>query len=113
MLKIYHNPRCRKSRTGLEYLKSRTADFEIIDYTRDGLNEAKLKEILLKMNKKPQDLVRVQEDIFKKELKGRTFNVDEWIKIIIENPRLLQRPIVVSEHKAVLAQPPENIDILL
>jgi len=113
MLKIYHNPRCRKSRTGLEYLKSRTEDFEIIDYTRNGLSEAKLKEILLKMNKKPQDLVRTQEDIFKKELKGRTFNEDEWIKIIIENPRLLQRPIIVSEHKAVLAQPPENVDILL
>jgi len=113
MLKIYHNPRCRKSRSGLDYLKSRTADFEVIDYTRTGLDEGQLKEILLKMNNKPQDLVRIQEDIYKKELKGRTFNEDEWIKIIIENPRLLQRPIVVSEHKAVLAQPPENVDILL
>jgi len=113
MLKIYHNPRCRKSRSGLDYLKSRTADFEVIYYTRTGLDEGQLKEILLKMNNKPQDLVRIQEDIYKKELKGRTFNEDEWIKIIIENPRLLQRPIVVSEHKAVLAQPPENVDILL
>ncbi len=113
MLKIYHNPRCRKSRTGLDYLRSRTADFEIINYIRDGLNEAQLKEILLKMNNNPQDLVRTQEDLYKKELKGRTFNQDEWIRIITDNPRLLQRPIVVSEHKAVLAQPPEIVDILL
>jgi arsenate reductase (glutaredoxin) len=52
--------------------------------------------------------VRKQEDIFKKELKGKNFTDGEWITIIIENPKLLQRPIIVGKHKAVLAQPAER-----
>lgn len=112
-LKIYHNPRCKKSRAGLTYLKEKTNDFEIIPYINDGLTEEQVKEILLKLHKKPVDIVRTQEDFFKKELKGKKFTDDEWIKIIIENPRLLQRPLVVSKHKAVLAQPPEEIDKLV
>jgi len=113
MLKIYHNPRCRKSRAGLDYLKSRTDEFEIVDYLRDGLSKVQIKEILLKMNAAATDIVRTQEEVYKKELKGLNLTEDEWIRIIIENPKLLQRPIIVSEHKAVLAQPPENVDILL
>lgn len=97
----------------MAYLQEKTNDFEIISYINDGLSEDQLREILLKSNKKPHDFVRTQEDIYKKELKGRSFTDDEWIKIIIENPKLLQRPIVVSKYKAVLAQPPEEIDILL
>ncbi len=108
MLKIYHNPRCRKSRDGLEYLKGRTSDFEIVEYLKKGLTEADLKEILLKSTLKPVDLIRKQEDMFKKELKGKNFTDEEWITIILENPKLLQRPVVVGKHKAVLAQPPER-----
>lgn len=112
-LKIYHNPRCKKSRAGLNYLQEKTTGFEIITYISDGLSEAQLKEILLKSNKNPQDLIRTQEDVYKKELKGKQFTDDEWINIIIEIPKLLQRPIVVGKHKAVLAQPPEEIDKLV
>ena len=112
-LKIYHNPRCKKSRAGLTYLQSKTNKFEIVEYQKTGLTEEILKEILLKSNLKAADLVRTQEEIFKKELKGKKFTDDEWIKIIVENPNLLQRPIIVGNHKAVLAQPPEAIDKLL
>lgn len=108
MLKIYHNPKCRKSRDGLEYLKGKTNDLEIIEYLKKGLTKDDLKEILLKSNLKPIDLIRKQEDIFKKELKGKNFTDEEWITIILENPKLLQRPIVVGKHKAVLAQPAEK-----
>ena len=113
MLKIYHNPRCRKSRAGLEHLQASGAKFEVIDYLKTGLSQEQIKEILLKMNISPADLVRNQEDIYKKELKGRNFNDNEWIVILSENPKLLQRPVIVSEHKAVLGQPPEKINILL
>lgn len=112
-IKIYHNPRCKKSRAGLAYLQEKTKDFEIVSYINDGLTEEQVKEILLKLNKKPVDIVRTQEELYKKELKGKKFTDDEWIKIIIENPRLLQRPLVVSKHKAVFAQPPEEIDKLV
>jgi arsenate reductase len=113
MLKIYHNPRCRKSRSGLNYLKSKTSDFEIIEYLKDGLSKEALKEIILKTNLKPIDLIRKQEDLFKKELKSKSFNDDEWVDIICENPKLLQRPIVISKYKAVLGDPPENINDIL
>jgi arsenate reductase (glutaredoxin) len=113
MLKILHNPRCRRSREGLEYLKQKTSDYEIIDYLKEGLSSSLLEEILLKTNLEPQKLVRTQEEIFVKELKGKSFTREEWIQILHENPKLLQRPIVISKHKAVLAQPPEMINCIL
>jgi arsenate reductase (glutaredoxin) len=112
MLKIYHNPRCRKSREGLEYLKSKTSDYKLIEYLKEGLTKEILDEILLKTNQEPHELVRTQEEQYKKELKGKSFTREEWIQIIIENPKLLQRPIVVAKHKAVLAMPPEKLDNL-
>lgn len=113
MMKIYHNPRCAKSRAGLEYLKSKSVEFEVCDYLKNGLSVDELKDILLKTNLKPVDLVRTQEDYYKKELKGRNFTDDEWIRIVIDNPKLLKRPIVVDRYKAVIALPAENIDVLI
>ena len=113
MIRIYHNPRCRKSRAGLEYLQDKTGDFETIDYIRNGISREEIKEILAKMNTPPSNLVRTQEDYYKKELKGKDIPDEDWIDILAENPRLIQRPIIVTEHKAVLGQPPENIDNLL
>ncbi len=113
MLKIYHNPRCKKSREGLEALKQRTDDFEIVEYLKSGLTREMLDEILLKSNLKPIDLVRKQEDVYKKELKGKDFTDLEWKDIIIENPKLLQRPIIVAHQKAVLAQPTDRISEIL
>lgn len=110
---IYHNPRCKKSRAGLQYLKEKTTDFKIYEYLKKGLNKEQLEEILLKTNLKPALLVRTQEEYFKKELKGKEFNNDEWIKIICENPKLLQRPIIIGKHKAVIADPPEKTDLLV
>ena len=113
MIRIYHNPRCRKSRAGLEYLQEKAIDFETIDYIKRGISREEIKEILKKMDTPPSNLVRTQEDYYKKELKGKNIPDDEWIIILAENPRLIQRPIIVTEHKAVLGQPPENIDNLL
>jgi arsenate reductase len=108
--KIYHNPHCRKSRAGLDYLKSKTNEFELINYLKVGICEQNLKEILLKMNKNPIDLVRKEEEVFKRELKGKLFTHNEWLKIICENPNLLRRPIVVGNYKAVIGDPVECID---
>jgi arsenate reductase len=72
-----------------------------------------LEEILLKSNLPPEALVRTQEELYKKELKGRGFTRDEWVTIITENPKLLQRPVVVGKYKAVLAQPPEKMEEVL
>ncbi len=110
MIKIYHNPRCKKSREGLQYLKEKSVEFEVIDYISSPLAVEELKEILLKMNKKPAELVRKQEEYYKKELKGRNFTDEEWLRILVENPRLIRRPVIVGKYKAVIGQPVENIE---
>jgi arsenate reductase (glutaredoxin) len=113
MLKIYHNPRCRKSREGLDYLAGKTDKYEIVDYLKIGISAPEVLEIASKMGEAPSNLVRTQEDYYKKELKGRDINEDEWASILSKNPRLIQRPMIVTEYKAVLAQPPEKMDNLL
>lgn len=112
MYTIYHNPRCSKSRAGLAYLELKGYDFQIIYYLKNSLSKTALKEILMKMNKVPQDIIRTQEAIYKARFKGKNFTNEEWINILIEYPKLIQRPIVSKNHKAILAQPPENIDEL-
>lgn len=112
MIKIYHNPRCRKSRAGLKYLEERTTDFELIEYLKNPITEKEFEDILMKINVKPFEMIRTQEDIYKKQYKGKQFNDDEWIKIMVENPKLIKRPIIVKDYKAVWADPPENMDPL-
>jgi len=112
MYTIYHNPRCKKSRAGLEHLKSRTKDFEVIEYLKDPFTEEELKKLLMKLNKKPVDMIRTQEAVYRSDLKGRNFTDEEWIKIMLENPKLIKRPIVVKNNKAVWGDPVEEIDIL-
>jgi len=113
MYKIYHNPRCKKSRAGLKYLESKGLAFEIVKYLDEGLDEKELKEIFKMMGKKPFEMIRRQEDVYKKNYKGKEFGDDEWIKIIVENPKLLNRPIVVHNGKAVWGDPPENIEEII
>jgi len=113
MIKIYHNPRCKKSRAGLKYLEDKGADFEVVEYLKNSISEDEFKNILMKLNLKPQDMIRTQEDIYKKQFKGKNFTDDEWVKIMVENPKLIKRPIVVKDYKAVWADPPENMDEIL
>jgi len=111
-IKVFHNTRCKKSRAGLEHLQSKTDNLEIIQYLKEGISQDEIKEIVLKLNISPSDLVRTQEDYYKKELKGKSFTDEEWIQIISENPKLLKRPVVLTKHGGVLGDPPENIDKL-
>lgn len=112
MLKIYHNPRCKHSRAGLEHLKSKTSDFEVREYLKDPITKDEIKEILLKSNLNAHEIVRTQEEYYKKNLKGRNFNSDEWVKILVDNPKLIKRPIVVGKLKAVIGIPPEGINLM-
>jgi arsenate reductase-like glutaredoxin family protein len=67
----------------------------------------------MKLNKRPEEIVRTQEAEYKEKLKGKTFTDEEWITILLENPKLIQRPIVANNLKAVLGQPTDEIDRLL
>ncbi|MCY1635118.1 arsenate reductase family protein [Marinifilum sp. D737] len=112
-LKIYHNPRCAKSRAGLKYLQEKGLEPEIRLYLKEEFTEAELADVLMRMHKEPQEIIRTQEKIFKSDFKGKNFNREEWIKILIEYPKLIQRPIIVKDCKAVFADPAENADEIL
>jgi len=110
MLRIYHNPRCPKSRAGLKYLQNTGYSFEIIRYMDSPLSVQSLKTLFMKLNLTPSQALRTQENIFKKELKGKIFTKEEWLTIIRQNPCLLQRPIVEGRYRAVIAVPAERLE---
>jgi arsenate reductase (glutaredoxin) len=112
MYTIFHNARCKKSRAGLQYVKDRTSDFEVIEYLKTPLTREELRLLFMRLNKKPQEMVRPQEAIYKSNFKGKNFTDEEWLTIILDNPKLLKRPIVVKENKAVWGDPVEELEIL-
>ncbi len=114
MISVYHNPRCKKSRAGLQYIIDKGLEHKIILYLKDEpFNEASLKEILLKLNLKPAELLRKQEDIYKKQIKGKNLNDQDLIGLMLKNPKLIQRPIIDNGTKAVIADPAEKAEEVL
>lgn len=105
MLTIYHNPRCSKSREGVQFLEENNIDFQMVKYLNEPLSESELKEIIGKLGIKPIELVRTKEEIWKNNYKDKSLTDDEIIKAMHENPRLIERPIVVNGDKAVIARP--------
>ena len=113
MIQIWHNPRCRKSREGLAVLEAAKIDFEIIKYLDTPPTEKELTETIRKMGIKPIDLVRTKEAIWKENFKGKELSDKEIIKAMADNPKLIERPVVINGEKAVLGRPAENILSLL
>lgn len=113
MLTIYHNPACRKSRAGLEFLKESGQPFTVREYLKAPLSEEEIEKLLVKLNSKPADMLRTQEDYYKQNLKGKHFEDHELVKIIAANPKLLRRPVVEGRYKAVVGDPAEAIALLL
>ena len=112
MYTIYHNPRCKKSRAGLQYVTDKKMEFQVREYLKEPLSEAELTALVMKLHVNPKELIRTQEEAYRKELKGLNLNNEEWIKVMVENPKLIHRPIVEGKYKAVVGDPPENIDQL-
>lgn len=110
---IYHNPRCRKSREALNFLIEEGVDHEVVKYLDAPLNPKELKLILAKLDLKVSDIIRKEEQLFKQKYKGLDFTDDEWLMVLEENPKLIQRPIVVKGSKAVIGRPLENVKNLL
>jgi len=108
MTKIYHNPRCRKSREALQLLQEKNIDPEIILYLKEPPSKSELKSLLKKLNLKPIEIIRKKEKAFA-PFKGKSFTDNEWIDILVENPTLIERPIVVQGDKAAIGRPKENI----
>lgn len=109
MITIYHNPRCGKSREGLSLVEKSGKEFEIAKYLTDVPTHDELKSIINKLGIKPIDLVRQKEEIWVSQFKGKELSDDKIITTMIENPILIERPIVVNGNKAALGRPPEKI----
>jgi polyphosphate kinase len=108
-MKIYHNPRCSKSREGLKFLEERGFEIEVIDYMKNGITSHEIKEFLSKSGLKVTDIIRTGEELYKEQFKGKELTTDEWISVLVENPKLIQRPLVIKGTHAVLARPAEEI----
>lgn len=104
-IQILHNPRCAKSREALSILNTEGCDVEIIEYLKNIPTKKELKLILSKLGLKAFDIVRKKESLFIEKFKNKEFTNEEWIQLLIENPVLIERPIVIDGYKAVIGRP--------
>jgi arsenate reductase (glutaredoxin) len=113
-IKVYQKPTCSKCRQALGILKESGVEFDSINYYETPLNVEELRGLISKLGVSPRDLLRKGEQVYRDlGLDQREASDDELIKLMIENPDLMQRPIVVRGDKAVLARPPESVCELL
>ncbi|MGE5426566.1 MAG: arsenate reductase (glutaredoxin), partial [Methylococcaceae bacterium] len=112
LLKIYYNPRCSKSREGLLYIEQKGYEYELINYMKNGLSAKEIKDFLNKSGLEVTAIIRTNEELYKQQYKGLELSEEEWIKVLVENPQLLQRPLVIKGTHAVIARPAEEIQKL-
>ena len=111
---IYHNPRCSKSRATLALIEARGIKPKIVDYLKTPPSAAELKAILRKLGLNPRDILRAGETIYaERGLKTRDLDDDALIALMVKNPILIERPIVVAGKKAAIGRPPENVLAIL
>ena len=107
---IYHNPRCSKSRTTLQLLEDEGAQTEIVEYLKTPPNKQQLTEILELLNLEPRQLMRTHEAEYKENnLADESLSREQLINAMVSYPKLIERPIVISQGKAVIGRPPENV----
>ena len=109
---VYHNPQCSKSRCALDFLTENKHPFEVVEYLKNPLTVKELSDLLELLGIKPEDLIRKNEQVYKEQFKGKKLSDNEWIEAMINFPKLIERPIVVKDGKAVIARPTERINEL-
>lgn len=107
--RIYHNPRCSKSRATLALLEEAGHDVEIVEYLKTPVDKRGLKRLLRKLGVGARDIVRRSEPEFKSAGIGDDASDDELLDLIVEHPGLMQRPIVETETQARIGRPPEQV----
>ncbi|MEQ1739984.1 MAG: arsenate reductase (glutaredoxin) [Methyloglobulus sp.] len=109
-VKIYHNPRCTKSRQTLQLLKDKGVEAEVVEYLKTPPSTDELADILEKLGMEPRDLMRKQEAEYKGNgLDNSALDRQALISGMVANPILIERPIVVANGKAAIGRPPENV----
>ena len=111
---VYEKPTCTKCREMNRFLQENGVDFSKVNYYIEPLSKEKLEELLAKMKLRPRDILRTSEPIYRELGLGKgEFTDDEIVSLMVENPDLIQRPIVERGKRAVLGRPTENVKALL
>lgn len=108
-MRYYHNPRCAKSREGLQLLIDKKWVPEIVEYMSEPITPAELKEVIDKLGILPGELIRKKEKVWKDDYADKELAGEELILAMIEDPCLMERPILVHGEKAVIGRPPEKL----
>ena len=112
--KIYHNPRCSKSRQTLQILKDKGIEAEVVEYLKTPPDYDELSALLEMLGLEPRDLMRKREAEYKTlNLANPGLSREQLIQAMVEHPKLIERPIVVNNGKAALGRPPEKVLELL
>lgn len=113
-MKIYHNPRCSKSRQTLQLLEERHIDTEVVEYLKTPPSSEELSEILDLLGLQPRQLMRTKEAEYKElGLDNESLSREQLIAAMVKTPKLIERPIVINNGKAAIGRPPETVlDIL-
>ena len=114
MLKVYFKPNCATCQTAMKLMKANTKEeIQTVEYLVATPSQKEIKEILKMLGMKAEQLVRKKEPLYKEKYEGKKISNSEWIKILNENPILIERPIVVKDGKAIIGRPIETILDLL
>ena len=106
---IYHNPRCRKSREALSFLEEKSCKVIVVEYLKDLLSMEELRTLINDLNIRPIELVRKNESIWKEQFKDKDLSDTEILEAMVQNPKLIERPIIKSEKGVVVGRPLERV----
>lgn len=108
--RIYHNPRCSKSRETLALLENQQQDIEIVEYLKTPPTVEELSDILQQLDMHPRQLLRTKETLYKElQLDNKDLSDQELIRVMCDNPKLIERPIVIKNNQAIIGRPPEAV----
>ncbi len=110
---LLHNPRCTKSRQAKQFLEDKGEQFEVREYLKDPLNYKEMEEVIQKLGITPMELIRTNEKIWKENYKGKDLTDSELIQLMVDEPKLMQRPIYIKGDQAVVGRPTEKLEELL
>ncbi|HNP49205.1 MAG TPA: ArsC/Spx/MgsR family protein [Bacteroidia bacterium] len=114
MLKIWFKSTCSTCRKALAVLQDEGVDdIEMYEYLREKPTQKDIREILKMLGIKAFDLVRTKEELYQKKYAGKKLTNSEWVKILSQNPELIERPIFIRDGKAIIGRPPQRVLELL
>ncbi|MDT8339508.1 MAG: arsenate reductase (glutaredoxin) [Sulfurimonas sp.] len=108
-IKIWHNPKCSKSREAMEILQEKKCDAEVIKYLEESPNEDQIKSILKMLDIAPRELMRIKEDIYKELNLKEELDDSALISAMAKHPKLIERPIIIKGERAIIGRPTERI----